>query len=93
IELFFKWIKQNLKIGHFFGESENAVRIQIFVALIAFLLLKLAQEAQRAIPQPSTFRRLVRLNLMQRRPIDTLGAPNKPPVFDPRQMTLDLSHA
>ncbi|MBO0905239.1 IS4 family transposase, partial [Jiella sp. MQZ13P-4] len=82
-----------LKIGHFFGESENAVRIQIFVALIAFLLLKLAQEAQRAIPQPSTFRRLVRLNLMQRRPIDTLGAPHKPPVFDPRQMTLDLSHA
>ncbi|MCQ0990648.1 IS4 family transposase, partial [Jiella marina] len=87
IELFFKWIKQNLKIGHFLGASENAVRIQIFVALIAFILLKLAHDAQRAVPQPSTFRRLVRLNLMHRRPIDALGEPRKPPVFNPRQMT------
>jgi IS4 transposase len=35
IELFFKWIKQNLKIARFLGTSENAIRIQIFVALIA----------------------------------------------------------
>lgn len=41
IELFFKWIKQNLKIKSFLGSSENAVKIQIFVALIAFLLLHL----------------------------------------------------
>ena len=43
IELFFKWIKQNLKIRHFLGPSENAVRIQIVTALIAYLLLLLAQ--------------------------------------------------
>jgi len=42
IELFFKWIKQNLKIKHFLGTSENAIRIQIHVALIAYLLLKMA---------------------------------------------------
>lgn len=41
IELFFKWIKQNLKIKSFLGRSENAVKIQIYVALIAFLLLRL----------------------------------------------------
>ncbi len=41
IELFFKWIKQNLRISRFFGRSENAVRIQILCALIAYLLVAL----------------------------------------------------
>src|SRR6185295_3812204 len=45
IELFFRWVKQTLKIDHFFGTSENAVRIQIAVALIAFVLLRLAHDA------------------------------------------------
>lgn len=39
IELFFKWIKQNLKIKQFLGRSENAVRIQVLTALIAYLLV------------------------------------------------------
>ena len=39
IELFFKWIKQHLKLKHYFGCSENAVRLQIYSALLAFLLL------------------------------------------------------
>ncbi len=43
IELFFKWIKQNLKIKRFLGRSENVVLIQVLVAMIAYLLLKLAQ--------------------------------------------------
>jgi IS4 transposase len=41
IELFFKWIKQHLKIKKFLGRSENAVRIQILTALISYLLLAL----------------------------------------------------
>jgi len=41
IELLFKWLKQNLKIRRFLGRSENAVRIQIYVALIAFMLLRI----------------------------------------------------
>lgn len=45
IELFFKWIKQNLKIKAFHGRSENAVRIQIYVAIIAFCLLRLFQKS------------------------------------------------
>ncbi len=40
IELFFKWIKQNLKIKTFIGTSENAVKIQIWTAMIAFLLIE-----------------------------------------------------
>lgn len=39
VELFFKWIKQHLKLKQYFGASENAVRLQIYSALIAFLLL------------------------------------------------------
>ena len=40
IELFFKWIKQNLKVKTFYGRSENAVLIQIWTASIAFLLME-----------------------------------------------------
>lgn len=40
IEIMFKWIKQNLKIKRFLGESRNAIMIQIFAALIAYLLLR-----------------------------------------------------
>src|SRR5512132_2618184 len=64
IELFFRWVKQTLKIRHFLGTSENAVRIQIAVALIAFLLLRTAQAAQKLVESPLAFARLVRANLM-----------------------------
>ena len=91
IELFFKWIKQNLKIRHFLGTSENAVRIQIFIALIAYILLQMAQATQKTIKTPLAFARLVRLNLMHKRPIDSLRSPFQPPPNDPRQMSLQLS--
>ncbi|MFN4012152.1 MAG: transposase, partial [Pannonibacter sp.] len=81
IELFFKWLKQNLKIRHFIGTSENAVRTQIFVALIAYILLRIVHATQRAIPQPRAFARLLRLNIMHKRPIASLGqSPKKPPI-------------
>jgi IS4 transposase len=87
IELFFRWIKQTLKIGHFFGTSENAVRIQISIALIAFVLLRLAHDATKIVASPLAFARLVRTNLMHRRPIaELLKPPTKPeqpqPAFD-----------
>jgi hypothetical protein len=85
IELFFKWVKQNLKITRFLGASENAVRIQIFVALIAYLVLRAAHAAQTAILRPVAFLRLIRLNLMHRRPIAELRTPPKPPVLNPNQ--------
>ena len=43
IELFFKWIKQNLKIKKFFGQNENAIKIQIITAMIAYILLKIIE--------------------------------------------------
>jgi hypothetical protein len=72
IELFFRWVKQTLKIGHFLGTSENAVRTQIIIALIAFVLLRLAHEADGVVESPLAFARLIRTNLMERRPIGEL---------------------
>jgi hypothetical protein len=88
IELFFRWVKQTLKITRFLGTSENAVRTQIAVALIAFLLLRLAQAAQKAISSPLRFARLVRVNLMHRRRLDRLLETDPPPACDPAQLAL-----
>jgi IS4 transposase len=91
IELFFRWIKQTLKIRHFLGTSENAVRIQVAVALIAFLLLRLAQATAKTIESPLAFARLVRANLMHRRSLDALLDPPPPIIQDPRQLAFTLS--
>ncbi|MGO8843713.1 MAG: IS4 family transposase [Methyloceanibacter sp.] len=88
IELFFRWVKQSLKITRFVGTSENAVRIQIAIALIAFLLLRLAQAAHKVVKSPLTFARLVRANLMHRRRINRLLDPETDPVLNPDQMAL-----
>jgi hypothetical protein len=88
IELFFRWIKQNLKIRHFFGASENAVRVQIAVALIAFLLLRMAQAAQTIIESPLAFIRLVRTNLMLKKRLDRLLEPEPSPIQNPNQLSI-----
>lgn len=54
IELFFKWIKQNLKIKNFLGRSENAVKTQICIALISFVLLHLMNELKEICSEIST---------------------------------------
>jgi hypothetical protein len=89
IELFFRWVKQNLKIGHFLGTSDNAVRIQIAIALIAFLLLRLARDANPIVKSPLAFARLIRANLMHRRPIAELLQESSTPPDTP-QATFDF---
>ena len=91
IELFFRWVKQNLKIRKFLGESQNAVRSQIAVALIAFMLLRMVFAAQKAVADLLTFTRLVRFNLYDRRDIHNLNGP-KPSSknHDKAQFTLCL---
>lgn len=44
IELFFKWLKQHLKIKKFWGKTENAVRIQIYSAIIAYCMMAIVQK-------------------------------------------------
>ena len=88
IELFFRWIKQTLKITRFLGTSENAVRIQIAIALIAFLLLRLAHTTHKIAQSPLAFARLIRTNLMHRRRIDRLLEPPADPPLNPAQLAL-----
>ena len=82
-------MKQTLKIKQFLGTSENAVRIQLAVAMIAFLLLRIAHAAKRAIASPLTFARLVRANLMHSSTIHDLAKPEPPPPIQPSTQ-LDL---
>jgi IS4 transposase len=50
VELFFKWVKQHLKIRGFFGRSENAIRTQIWTAISAYLFVAIAKR-QHQLPQ------------------------------------------
>jgi hypothetical protein len=90
IELFFRWVKQHLKIKRFLGTSENAVRTQIAVALIAYILLRMAHHAKSFPASLLAFARLVRANLMHRRLLDSLDAAPPPLRRDPRQTELLL---
>jgi len=88
IELFFQWIKQNLKIKAFFGTSRNAVLIQIGTALIAYILLiwlKLKSIADFAVLELS---RLVRTLLMERCNLWDILCPKQPPSTQNRQIPL-----
>jgi len=68
IELFFKWIKQNLKIKTFFGTSENAVKTQIWVAMIYYLLLRYIQ-GQTSIKSLLEFTRVMKEIILDNRSI------------------------
>ena len=91
IELFFRWVKQTLKITRFLGSSENAVRIQIAVALITFLLLRMLQAAQNIVQSPLAFARLIRANLMHRRRTDSLLTHDLAPDPNSDQLALQWS--
>jgi DDE family transposase/uncharacterized protein DUF4372 len=94
IELHFRWIKQNLKIRKFLGTSDNAVRTQVYIALIVFLLLRLAHAAEKISLDLLAFVRLAQTHLMSRRDIRALDRPDDPrPPPDLRQYGLDWSRA
>ena len=69
IELFFRWIKQTLKPRNFYGPSENAVRIQIAGALIAFVLIRLTHQAYNGRETLTHFGHLVRATILHRKPL------------------------
>ncbi len=77
IELFFKWIKQNLKIKTFLGRSENAVLIQVLVAMIAYLLLKLTQLVSSTNASLQKIARLFSVNLTHKISVFDLLYPDK----------------
>lgn len=66
IELFFNWLKQKLKIKKFIDRSKNAVKIQIYTALITYLLLKLCHQAKGVTCSLKLFMTQLRSTLFQR---------------------------
>ena len=93
IELFFKALKQNLTVKTFVGTSENALRIQIWTALIALLLLKWLHHLSKAAWSLSNLASLLRLNLFTYRDLTNwLHEPMETPPLVPavEQLTLVL---
>lgn len=80
IELFFKWVKQNLRISKFLGTSENAIRAQIAVAFIAYILVRMVQTAQDKALAASNVLAIIRAHLFVRRPIAEMLDPHRPPA-------------
>ena len=94
IELFFKALKQNLKIKTFLGTGPNAVKTQIWTALIAILILKYLQLKSKFGWSLSNLTSMVRMNLLTYRDLWAwLDAPFETPVAEPppRQLQLNLS--
>lgn len=72
VELFFKWIKQNLKIKSFVGTSKNAVMTQIWIALCIYLLLAFLKFQSKLQKSTQQILRLLQLNLFEKRDIMAL---------------------
>lgn len=91
IELFFKALKQNLKIKTFVGTSENAVNVQIWTALIAMLLLKFLLLKSTWAWSLSNLAAMLRFNLLSYRDLWAwLNAPFKVPIVIPEGEQLAL---
>lgn len=84
VELFFKWIKQNLKIKSVLGHTINAVASQIFVALCVYLLVAFQKFVSRTAYGLQAVFRLVQLNAFVRKPITDLLCPRKREPPDPQ---------
>lgn len=91
IELFFKWIKQNLKIKTFLGTSKNAVLTQVMAALCVYLLLSYLKFQSKAKLSLQQITRLLQMNLFARRDLFALINPIKRKPDKPPQLRLALT--
>ncbi len=78
IELFFKWIKQNLRVKSFLGTSRNAVMTQLWIALCTYLVLAFLKFQSKLGHSMQQMLRLLQLNLFERRDFIELFAPPRP---------------
>jgi len=90
VELFFKWIKQNLKIKSFIGTSKNAVMTQIWIALCIYLLLAFIKFQCKLTKSMQQILRLLQLNLFEKRELMALlrGDPPQGEQHDINQLAL-----
>jgi len=74
VELFFKWIKQHLRIRSFYGRSENAVRSQIWSAICAYLMVAIAKKALKIEKTLNEILQIVSVNIFEQTPVRELLA-------------------
>jgi len=79
VELFFKWIKQHLRIKVFYGTSENAVRIQVWVAIAVYVLVAIVKKRLRLSASLYTILQILSLSLFEKTPILQVLSHQPPP--------------
>jgi IS4 transposase len=72
VELFFKWIKQHLRIKSFFGTSENAVKSQIWIAVSVYVLIAIIKKERGLEIELYTILQILSLTLFEKTPLDQL---------------------
>lgn len=70
VELFFKWIKQNLRIKAFYGTSENAVKTQVWIAVCTYLLAAIARKRLNVQASLYTILQILSVSLFEKTPIN-----------------------
>ena len=91
VELFFKWIKQNLRIKHFFGTSENAVKTQIWIAVCVYLLIAILRKELGIETSLSQILQILSVTPFEQVPLDELLAKThsqSKPLYIPNQLML-----
>ncbi len=91
IELFFKWIKQNLRIKAFFGTSENAVKTQVWIAISTYVLVAIVKRALKIDRSLSDILQILSLTLFEKTPVFQALSVEKttnPESSAPKQKTL-----
>ena len=74
VETFFKWIKQNLSVKHFFGNSINAVKSQIWIAVCVYLIVVIARKRLNLPAPPQLLLNIFEVNMFEKIPLDQLVA-------------------
>jgi hypothetical protein len=93
VELFFKWIKQNLRIKTFYGTSPNAVKTQVWIAISVYVLVAIVRKELKLDTSPGEILQILSITLCEKTPIFTVlsgqntGTDNSPrcnqlPLFD-----------
>ncbi len=72
MELFFKWIKQNLRIKHFYGTSENAVKTQVWIAICVYVLVAIVRKELRLHLSLSQILQVLSVNVFEQVPLAEL---------------------
>ncbi len=72
VELFFKWIKQHLRIKAFFGTSENAVKTQVWIAVSIYVLIAIIRKQLSLEPSLYTILQILSVNIFEKEPISRL---------------------